>query len=366
MRESPALDVMGLLHAKGAQVAYADPLRAGGARPRVAGPLRHQGASRSTRGIVRAVRLRRHRHRPQGVRLRRDGRRSGPDRRHAQRDQASRHPHVFKLGAPRPDGAAKARHRIGTLGAAVVDLATAMAMESSSGSRSLLVAYVYAGYPLLLAVWARLARSAGPRSVVPGRGESWPSISIILAARNEARAAAGAHRQPPDQSLPRSARDHRRLRRLDRRHRGGASRPFGDRDSARSRCRRGGKPLALNAGVAAATGDILVFADARQRFAADALAAARGQLRRSRSRRRHRRADPRLRIDERRRTRAIGDGVGLYWKYEKWLRRHESRVWSTLGATGAIYALRRSLWRRCRPDTLLDDVLAPMRAVLAG
>jgi cellulose synthase/poly-beta-1,6-N-acetylglucosamine synthase-like glycosyltransferase len=41
-------------------------------------------------------------------------------------------------------------------------------------------------------------------------------------------------------------------------------------------------------------------------------------------------------------------------------------VRSTLGATGAIYALRRSLWRPLPVDTLLDDVLAPMRAVLAG
>ena len=37
-----------------------------------------------------------------------------------------------------------------------------------------------------------------------------------------------------------------------------------------------------------------------------------------------------------------------------------------LGATGAIYALRRSLWRPLPPGTILDDVLAPMRAVLAG
>jgi len=47
-------------------------------------------------------------------------------------------------------------------------------------------------------------------------------------------------------------------------------------------------------------------------------------------------------------------------------RRSESRVWSTLGATGAIYALRRSLWRPLPATTLLDDVLAPMRAVLGG
>ena len=58
----------------------------------------------------------------------------------------------------------------------------------------------------------------------------------------------------------------------------------------------------------------------------------------------------------------IGEGVGLYWRYEKWIRRNESAIHSTLGATGAIYALRRSLQaapagdadrrrsRRCAPS----------------
>lgn len=121
----------------------------------------------------------------------------------------------------------------------------------------------------------------------------------------------------------------------------------------------------MNAGVAAATGEILVFADARQRFAPDAVR----QLISSFD-------DPaiggvtgELILDcEQPGTSdsPVGEGIGLYWRYEKWLRRHESRVRSTLGATGAIYALRRSLWQPLPPVTLLDDVLAPMRAVLAG
>src|SRR5687767_13926565 len=48
------------------------------------------------------------------------------------------------------------------------------------------------------------------------------------------------------------------------------------------------------------------------------------------------------------------------------MRRNESRVWSTLGATGAIYALRRECWTPLPAATLLDDVLEPMRVVLAG
>jgi hypothetical protein len=37
-----------------------------------------------------------------------------------------------------------------------------------------------------------------------------------------------------------------------------------------------------------------------------------------------------------------------------------------LGATGALYAIRRALWKPLPPDTILDDVLIPMRIILQG
>jgi cellulose synthase/poly-beta-1,6-N-acetylglucosamine synthase-like glycosyltransferase len=137
-----------------------------------------------------------------------------------------------------------------------------------------------------------------------------------------------------------------------------------------------GKAAALNAGVAEARHDIVVFADARQTFATSALRALVAPF-----------ADPRvgavtgeLLLDvevpstpasHASRTAGdqrspIADGVGMYWRYEKRLRRLESAVASTIGATGAIYAMRRSIWRPLPENTILDDVLAPMRAVLAG
>jgi cellulose synthase/poly-beta-1,6-N-acetylglucosamine synthase-like glycosyltransferase len=157
-----------------------------------------------------------------------------------------------------------------------------------------------------------------------------------------------------------------------------------------------GKASALNAGVARAKHEIIVFADARQVFAADAVielispfrdpevGAVTGELlldgespgrRVATSDRRRPNATSPPRTDansragtDRRRglDSTIADGVGLYWRYEKQIRRLESCVASTLGATGAIYAMRRSLWVPLPADTILDDVLAPMQAVLAG
>ena len=59
-------------------------------------------------------------------------------------------------------------------------------------------------------------------------------------------------------------------------------------------------------------------------------------------------------------------GVGLYWRFEKWLRRQEGRLWSGVGATGAISAVRRELFRPIPRGTILDDVYWPMQVALQG
>ena len=231
---------------------------------------------------------------------------------------------------------------------------------------AVIVGYVYVGYPCLLAAWARIA--GRPTRRRPFAAGAWPSISIVVAARNEAARLPARIEDLLAQAYPGpceiivvsdgSTDDPR-----------GALAPY---QAASGSSRKihlievpaGGKPRALNAGVAASTGEILIFADARQQFAAGAIAALVGNF-----------SDPAvagatgelvLDCEERGVDTAVGEGIGLYWKYEKSLRRNESRVWSTLGATGAIYALRRRCWSPLPDATLLDDVLAPMRAVLAG
>jgi poly-beta-1,6-N-acetyl-D-glucosamine synthase len=237
-----------------------------------------------------------------------------------------------------------------------------MGMEVLFWTSAFVIVYSYLGYPLLLAAWARLSPRSPHKAPVDAPYD-WPSISVILAVRNEA-----AH-------LPARIRNLLELSYKGRREIVVVS--DGSTDETREvlaafghdirvlEVPAGGKPLALNAAAEASTGEILVFADARQQFCPDALPELAANF-----------ADDRvggvtgeLMLDcegDEPSESTIGDGVGLYWKYEKWLRRNESAVWSTLGATGAIYAMRRTLWRPLPAETLLDDVLAPMRAVLAG
>jgi cellulose synthase/poly-beta-1,6-N-acetylglucosamine synthase-like glycosyltransferase len=60
------------------------------------------------------------------------------------------------------------------------------------------------------------------------------------------------------------------------------------------------------------------------------------------------------------------EGMGAYWRYEKWIRKNEAVVGSVPGATGACYAMRRALFCRIPPQTILDDVAYPMQAVMQG
>jgi poly-beta-1,6-N-acetyl-D-glucosamine synthase len=262
------------------------------------------------------------------------------------------------------------------------------------------IAYVYAGYPLLLAAWARLRpRPIGAvRRNGDNRGDAGtqarPGISIIIAARNEGHRLAARIQNLLDLDYPAGGRQIIVV--SDGSTDDTASRLAGYPAVETISVPAGGKALALNAGIERARFDVLVFGDARQTFASDTLleltapfddstiGAVTGELiLESEAGRRVTTAERRVRTDglpvdnvnrrigpnqDRRQPThsTIGDGVGLYWRYEKQLRRLESTIDSTLGATGAVYAMRRSLWAPLPADTLLDDVLAPMRCVLSG
>ena len=122
-----------------------------------------------------------------------------------------------------------------------------------------------------------------------------------------------------------------------------------------------GKAAGLNEAIKLATGEVLLFTDARQKIESSALrllienfadpdvGAASGELMLG---------DPT--------SGETGEGMGLYWRMEKKIRELESASGSVAGATGAIYCARRKLLDPLPAGTILDDVLLPMQIVRRG
>lgn len=218
-----------------------------------------------------------------------------------------------------------------------------------------LVAYTYLGYPLALACLAAL------RGRPVRRGPFAGTVSFVLAGHNEAHRVAA--RRDELSALLRGA--------------GVAGEVVivsdGSTDGTAAAARAGagddvrvieltdnvGKADAISRAVASATSDVIIFADARQRWAPDALGLLLENF-----------ADPAvggttgdLCLES---APGVTAGVGLYWRYEKAVRKLESRLHSTVGATGAISAVRRELFQAIPRRTILDDVYWPMRVVMQG
>ena len=125
---------------------------------------------------------------------------------------------------------------------------------------------------------------------------------------------------------------------------------------------RRGKASALNLGVENASGEIIVFADARQRFESDAIK----ELTANFADHSVGAASGHYILDRGEEAQAVGESIGLYWRYEEWIRKSEARFDSVIGATGAIYAIRRSLWKPLPSAAILDDVYTPMHIAASG
>ena len=224
---------------------------------------------------------------------------------------------------------------------------------------------IWLGYPALMLLWARV-RPQPVMSQLPTEVASWPQITAVLATRDAAPIIRARVANLLDTDWPAERLDV--VVTLDAE--GSACTPadlegtFARSDGTPAANVRvvngdapGGKACALNAAVRVARGTLLVMADSRQRFERDTIS----QLAAALQDHRFGAASGALTLG--------GDGrspVHRYWALEKQLRYAESLVHSSIGVTGAVYAVRRALWPTLPPGTILDDVYVPMALVLAG
>jgi biofilm PGA synthesis N-glycosyltransferase PgaC len=220
-----------------------------------------------------------------------------------------------------------------------------------------LIAYTYVGY--LAWLWVRARISPWP----PLRGAYDTSVSVVMVVRNEQEVLENKLRNVLELDYPgeqwqvvvvsdgstdgteailREYANHPRVRLV-----------MNQLSS--------GKASGLNDAIAWAEGEVVVFTDARQRIESGAIRRLMENF-----------ADPN--VGSVSGELMLGDfdsgevvrGMGLYWKIEKAIRELESASGSVVGATGALYAVRRNLLVHLPERTVLDDVYLPMHVARQG
>ena len=221
----------------------------------------------------------------------------------------------------------------------------------------MLIFYTYAGFPLLLAFIAR--RGGNAISIAEVAEEDLPRVTMIVAAYDEATALPAklantwALDYPADRFTLLIGSD------------GSADATpeiLRDCDEARLQAHcfaeRRGKISVLNDLVARAKTEILIMSDANTMFAPDAIRLLVAPF-----------ADPavgcvsgELVIEQ-----AGGvSGEGIYWKYEGWIKRNESRLGFLIGCNGGIFALRCSLYDVLPTSTIVEDFVLTLRVLEKG
>ena len=216
-----------------------------------------------------------------------------------------------------------------------------------------LLAFTYAGYPLLMAWRARRA----PSPVAP---PVWlPPVTAVLVAYGQPQQLAIkvanllALDYPPDRLRLRIACDG-----ADARDTAMARRLAGPRVTVRCFAQRRGKSACLGDLLRAVDDEVVLFCDVRQRVAPDALRVLLRHLAES---------DVGAVSGELMLERGDGSGgVDGYWRYEKWIRRNESTSGSVPGVTGALYVARRALLPAVPAGLILDDVWIPLQIAARG
>ena len=215
------------------------------------------------------------------------------------------------------------------------------------------LAYILFGYPLLLRT---LARHFGKPVK---KAETRKTVSFVVAVYNGERFLARKLRSILALNYPKDLLEIMIVSDGSTDDTEEVARAFAAEGVKLVRIPRSGKAAALNCGIEQTKGELIAFSDVRQELHPDCLRLLVNNF-----------ADESVGVASG--TLIIRNGgpheneVGLYWRYETWIRSQLGHLDSMFGATGSCYAMRRKLAAKMPIDTLLDDVFLPMGAFFKG
>jgi cellulose synthase/poly-beta-1,6-N-acetylglucosamine synthase-like glycosyltransferase len=218
-----------------------------------------------------------------------------------------------------------------------------------------LVVYVFAGYPALIALLARVR----PRPVQRDARHR-PTVSLIVVAYNEAAVIEQKLRNCAELDYPG---DRLELIVVADGSDDGSPDRLRDRPGVRLlfEPERRGKLMAMNRAARHARHEILVFSDANNLYSRDALLELVAPL-----------ADPAVGVVTGRKTiaydtgRPLDEAESLYWRYESQIKAWENEAGSVTGVAGEILAFRRDAYPELSAGTLNDDFVQAMTAAANG
>jgi len=216
--------------------------------------------------------------------------------------------------------------------------------------------YVYAGYPLLLALIGTLVRR--PKAA-PGY---FPTLSVLIAAYNEE---IGIQKKVEQTLALDYPADKIEIIVLSDGSTDRTDEMVKDFMDPRVRLLRTpvrkGKTNAQNLGVEAAKGEVLVFSDATAAYHPKALEFLAANF-----------ADPRVgavsgryQYFDPKGNSPTGLGMIAFWNYENFIKMMQSRIRTITGCCGCIYSVRKSAYTPLPPD-VISDLVQPLWAIQKG
>ena len=216
-----------------------------------------------------------------------------------------------------------------------------------------LVIYAYAGFPLVLLMRGVLARPIR-------KSPSAHRLTMVIIAYNEEEVIADKLQNALSQNYP-----HERLEILvgsdgSDDNTDQIVKEFEGRGVRLVACQRQGRIATLNETVSHAQGDILVFSDANSMYDRDSLAAISACF-----------SDANVggvagdQVYTTDKGNAGSLGERLFWNFDRFLKKMQSRAGSVTSSTGAIHAVRRELFEPV-PSGVCDDFLISTRVIAKG
>jgi cellulose synthase/poly-beta-1,6-N-acetylglucosamine synthase-like glycosyltransferase len=225
----------------------------------------------------------------------------------------------------------------------------------------LLVFYTFVGYGILLWVLVKI-KEWMHKPVTLKEPEVWPEVTLLVAAWNEedmvdAKVENSLQLDYPAEKLKlvwvTDGSTDATNERLGR---------YGERVRVLFEAPRLGKTAAVNRAIPYIKSPFVVFSDANTLLNRDAIK----EMVRAFSNERVSCVAGEKRIAQKVDGNAAVRGEGFYWRYESKLKELDSRLYSTMGAAGELYAIRTEMYEDMESNTLLDDFILSMRMVMRG